>query len=168
MEHPLPDPSSFPLRRRSASPDETFAFGMEAASLLRGGETILLWGPLGAGKTLFVQGLSRGLEVDDPEVNSPTFTLVNTYVGRLTVHHLDLYRLTAEDDLHDIGVEAMLDDVDAGSAVLLVEWPDPLVPWLRDRLELLVTPGDGPDDREWRLLGRPDVPAPWRALMEED
>ncbi len=168
MEHPLPPVADFPRRLTTASPEETFAFGRRAAELLVGGEVVLLWGALGAGKTLFVQGVCAGLAVDDPEVNSPTFTLVNTYDGRLRVHHLDLYRLSAEDDLQDVGVEALLDEVEDGDAVLLVEWPDPLLSWLRERIELLVQPGAGPDDRIWRLRAEPEPPAAWTALMGED
>ncbi len=167
MEHPLPDSGLFPLSRLSDGPEATFRLGERVSKLLRGGEIVLLWGPLGAGKTLFVQGVCRGLEVDDPEVNSPTFTLVNTYRGRLTVHHLDLYRLTEQDDLQDIGIEALLDDADAADAVLLVEWPDPLLPWLGPRLEFMASHGEGEDERIWHLRGLPDVPESWAAMMEE-
>lgn len=167
MEHPLPSAGDFPLARAADGPDATLALAGRAADLLVGGETILLWGPLGVGKTLFVQGLCRGLGVDDPEVVSPTFTLVNTYRGRFVVHHLDLYRLTREDDLHDIGLEALLEEVESGAAVMVVEWPHPVVPWLGDRLELLAEHGDADDARLWRLRGVPEVPDPWRALWED-
>lgn len=167
MEHPIPAPDAFPCRGRTGSPDATAALGARAAALLRGGEAILLWGPLGAGKTLFVQGLCRALGVGGDEVASPTFTLVNTYEGPLTVHHLDLYRLDAASDLHDLGLDAILDEVESGAAVLLCEWPDPLLDWLGDRLEFLVLPGDAPDARRWHLRGTPGVPAAWRALLED-
>ncbi|MFQ5950199.1 MAG: tRNA (adenosine(37)-N6)-threonylcarbamoyltransferase complex ATPase subunit type 1 TsaE, partial [Nitrospiria bacterium] len=73
--------------------EETFrlggAFGVTAA----GGEVIALIGPLGAGKTLFVQGLAEGLEVTGSCVRSPTFTLIHQHEGRLPLYHIDLYRL---------------------------------------------------------------------------
>jgi tRNA threonylcarbamoyladenosine biosynthesis protein TsaE len=166
MEHPLPDTALFTSHCTVASPDETAALGARAAKLLSGGEVILLWGPLGAGKTLFVQGLCRELGMTDGDVVSPTFTLVNTYTGPLIVHHLDLYRLGPDDDLHDLGLDTILEEVDAGGAVLLVEWPDPLLSWLDERLELFVEPGAGSDERTWHLRGVPKVSDTWSDLME--
>ena len=66
----------------SRNESETFAIGKQLGSQLRGGEILLLDGPLGAGKTIFVKGLAAGLEVDADEVTSPSFTLVNPYRGR--------------------------------------------------------------------------------------
>lgn len=163
MEHALPDPGDFPVAVRAGSPAASAALGERAAGLLRGGETLLLWGPLGAGKTTFAQGLCRGLGIGD-EVTSPTFALANRLEGRLVVHHLDCYRLGPDDDLHDVGLDAILDEVESGAAVLLAEWPDPLLPWLRDRIELLATPGADPESRVWRLRGVPELPGPWAAL----
>jgi len=168
MEHPLPDSATFPLHRDVASPDETTALGASAAKLLTGGEIILLWGPLGAGKTLFVQGLCRELGIADQEVVSPTFTLVNSYSGPMTIHHLDLYRLGPDDDLHDLGLDAILEEVDSGGAVLLVEWPDPLIGWLDGRLELLVEPGADNESRRWHLRGVPTLSQSWAKLLEDD
>jgi tRNA threonylcarbamoyladenosine biosynthesis protein TsaE len=164
-----PGADGFPLCRKVASVEQTAELGALAADLLGGGEIILLHGSLGAGKTCFVQGLCRRLEVTD-EVVSPTFTLVNTYTGRLKVHHLDFYRVEPGDDLADIGVPDILDEVWSGEAVLLVEWPEPLLGELGDgepRLELLAVPGSGPDDRLWHLRGVPEVPAAWSALFAE-
>ena len=104
----------------------TTGWGAAVADILKGGDIILLTGPLGAGKTCFVQGLCGALKVAE-EVVSPTFTLVNTYEGRLRVHHLDFYRVAEGDDLADIGVPDILDEVWDGRAVLLVEWPLPLM-----------------------------------------
>ena len=72
---------------------ETFRLGRQVGGQLIGGEILLLSGPLGAGKTVFVKGIAAGLELDPAEVTSPTFTLVNPYSGRLTLYHIDLYRL---------------------------------------------------------------------------
>ena len=84
---------------------------------------IALWGDLGSGKTAFVQGLAKGLEVPDGYyITSPTFTLINEYPGRLPLVHVDLYRLESIDDLEDIGLDELL----YGQAVIAVEWADKL------------------------------------------
>jgi tRNA threonylcarbamoyladenosine biosynthesis protein TsaE len=165
-EHNLPDPAGFGVRLRTASPDHTRALAARAADLLRGGEVLLLHGPLGAGKTCFVQGLCAALGIDD-DVTSPTFTLANRYEGRLVVHHLDFYRLGPEADLADIGVDALLDEVDAGQAVLVAEWPERLAPLARRRFELLVLPAEEPDARLWYLRGVPELPPAWAALATD-
>src|SRR6266850_3536388 len=72
---------------------ETFALGKQIGAQLSGGEILLVNGPLGAGKTVFVKGLAAALGIDPEEVTSPSFTLVNPYVGRLTLYHIDLFRL---------------------------------------------------------------------------
>src|SRR5215510_10985368 len=92
------------------------------AASLSAGDVVLLSGDLGAGKTAFVRGLAQGLGVDENEVSSPTFTLVHEYRGgRLTLYHVDLYRLdrAATDDLG-------LDEMGVADGVLAIEWPDRL------------------------------------------
>ena len=97
---------------------------------------MLLTGELGAGKTAFVRGLARGLGADPAEVSSPTFVLLTSYPGRLTLHHADLYRLCGDGDESEIG----LDELPGSGSVLAVEWAERLrqPPWpgaLRVRLE---------------------------------
>ena len=77
---------------------ETEALAAELAGAFRGGEVVLLSGELGAGKTVFVRGLARGVGADPEEVASPTFVLLTRYRGRLTLHHADLYRLAGGGD----------------------------------------------------------------------
>jgi tRNA threonylcarbamoyladenosine biosynthesis protein TsaE len=84
---------------------------------------ISLTGPLGCGKTAFVQGLAGGLDVpQEYYVTSPTFTLINEYPGRLPLYHVDLYRLDNLVELEDIG----LDDILAAEGVVAVEWAEKL------------------------------------------
>jgi tRNA threonylcarbamoyladenosine biosynthesis protein TsaE len=94
----------------------------QLAATLSAGDVLLLSGALGAGKTAFVRGLAQGLGIDEDEVSSPTFTLVHEYRGgRLTLYHVDLYRLeqAATDDLG-------LDEMGVSDGVLAIEWPDRL------------------------------------------
>jgi len=103
---------------------ETFDLGREIGAQLRGGEILLLDGPLGAGKTVFVKGLAAGLKVDPDEVTSPSFTLVNPYNGRLPLFHIDLYRLDAgASAAHAVDLEELLTDE---HAVIVIEWAERL------------------------------------------
>ena len=135
-------------------------------ALLAGGEIILLHGSLGAGKTCLVQGLCAELKVSE-DVVSPTFTLVNTYQGRLKVHHLDFYRVESGHDLNDIGVPDILAEIWDGKAVGVIEWPAPLVAELGtcSRVELLAELGAHPTERQWHLRGEPDVPSSWQRIF---
>lgn len=102
----------------------TFAIGKQIGTQLRGGEILLLDGPLGAGKTVFVKGLASALGIDPEEVTSPSFTLVNPYSGRLLLFHIDLYRLAAgASSAHAIDLEELLADE---HAVLVIEWAERL------------------------------------------
>ena len=100
---------------------ETFALGRQVGARLAGGEVLLLDGPLGAGKTVFVKGLADGLGIDVDEVTSPSFTLVNRYEGgRVTLYHLDLYRLPeGAAAAHAVDLEELLADE---RAVVVIEW----------------------------------------------
>ncbi|MBL4634889.1 MAG: tRNA (adenosine(37)-N6)-threonylcarbamoyltransferase complex ATPase subunit type 1 TsaE [Kofleriaceae bacterium] len=101
-------------------PGETFAAGARLATFLKEGDVIGLVGNLGAGKTLFVQGLAQGLSVPDSvAVTSPTFSLVNEYRGgRLSLVHIDLYRIEEAAELEHLGLEELIDL----AGVSAVEW----------------------------------------------
>ncbi|MEA2680229.1 MAG: tRNA threonylcarbamoyladenosine biosynthesis protein TsaE, partial [Candidatus Binataceae bacterium] len=94
-------PKSASLLVESHSSRETRMWGRRLASLLTGGELIGLTGDLGVGKTCFVKGLARGLDLPEYQILSPTFTMIQEHRGRLPLFHIDLYRLdhVALDDL---------------------------------------------------------------------
>src|SRR5918995_5168092 len=106
----------------TTSEAETAAVARDLAASLSPGDVLLLSGNLGAGKTAFVRGLAEGLDIDPGEVSSPTFTLVHEYRGgRLTLYHVDLYRLDRA-ATEDLGLE----ELGVADGVLAVEWPDRL------------------------------------------
>jgi tRNA threonylcarbamoyladenosine biosynthesis protein TsaE len=113
---------------------------------LRGGDAVGLSGPLGAGKTCFVQGLARGLGVpESAAVTSPTFVLVAEYPGRLWLRHADFYRVESYARLLDAG----FDDLQAPDGVLVVEWPERFPEALpADRLELRIAADAVSGERE--------------------
>jgi len=90
----------------------------EISACLRPGDLVLLYGPLGAGKTEFVRAVCEALGVTD-SVRSPSFTIANIYAGPLRVHHLDLYRLDEMCDEDSLALEEYLRD----DTVTFVEWP---------------------------------------------
>lgn len=100
---------------------QTLALGEQFARRLGVGDCVALTGELGAGKTVLVRGIARGLGIaDDREVCSPSYVLVREYAGRAPIYHVDLYRLSAgAAELADLGLEEMLAD-----GVVLVEWAD--------------------------------------------
>jgi tRNA threonylcarbamoyladenosine biosynthesis protein TsaE len=102
----------------SNSADETRSFGEQLGALLQPGDVVLLSGELGAGKTVFVQGIARGLGFDG-SVSSKSFVLLGEYPGRVKIYHADLYRL---DDVEQVR-ELALDEISA-EGVLVVEWPE--------------------------------------------
>lgn len=132
----------------SHSDRETHRIGERLGALCQAGDVVLLEGALGAGKTALTQGIGRGLGVA-VVINSPTFTLVKEYAGRLPLYHFDLYRLDDEDEVLDLGVDEYLE----GDGVCVVEWADraPGVwPPSHLRIRLVVT---GSHERRLELEG---------------
>lgn len=106
------------------SSKETESLGIRIARQLPIPSAVLLRGALGTGKTTLARGIALGLGVRDASlVNSPSFTLVNVYHGRCTIHHVDLYRLEGERDLNSIGLDEFFDE----DGVTIVEWSERLL-----------------------------------------
>jgi tRNA threonylcarbamoyladenosine biosynthesis protein TsaE len=126
----------------TSAPEETDAAGERLGTTLGPGDVVALSGELGAGKTVFVQGLVRALGVTSG-ATSPTFVLVNEYRGRLPVHHVDAYRTASLAELLDLGVEEMMD----GDGVTVIEWPERLEPVLPARAVRVRIAGVGDEPR---------------------
>ena len=103
----------------SHSEQETEELGARLSSRLPGGTVVAMYGDLGAGKTAFVRGMARGMGLSC-RVSSPTFTIVNEYLGDRELIHFDMYRLSGADELFEIGWEDYL----ARGAVCAVEWSE--------------------------------------------
>ncbi|NNU79211.1 tRNA (adenosine(37)-N6)-threonylcarbamoyltransferase complex ATPase subunit type 1 TsaE [Halovulum dunhuangense] len=144
---------------------ETAALATRLAPVLRRGDTVLLSGPVGAGKTAFARATIRAMQAaagqTPEEVPSPSYTLVQEYaVGDVPVWHADLYRLSDPDEVIELGLEQAF-----AEAVVLVEWPDLLGPATPERhLSLAFAPlAEGPDLR--RLTVTAHGPG-WEAALD--
>lgn len=148
------------IRARTGSAEETRRLAATVADLARPGDLFLLSGELGAGKTVFVQGLAAALGVDEP-VTSPTFTLVRTYPGRIQVVHADLYRLEHLQEVIDLGLAELFDE----RSVALVEWGDVAAPlFAPDYLSVRID--TDPSATEVRLLDLRPVGPRWGERAE--
>jgi len=116
------------------SPEETFALGENLGKACQGGETILLLGNLGAGKTCLTQGIAYGLGVKG-KVNSPTFNIMKIYKIKVGVLcHIDAYRLNSGHDLEMIGIDDYLEKKDA---VVVIEWAEKVKDiWPKNKIKI--------------------------------
>lgn len=104
--------------KESYSPEETFAIGKEIGEQLKPGDVYCLIGDLGVGKTVFTQGLAKGLGIEEP-INSPTFTIIQEYHdGRIPLYHFDVYRIGDVSEMDELGYEEYF----YGDGACLIEW----------------------------------------------
>ena len=104
----------------TASPEQTWHIGAALGKLLDAGDTVCLYGDLGAGKTNVAFGIAQGLDVREQYITSPTFTFVNEYRGRVPLYHIDLYRLKDPAELEQIGFREYLES----DGVTVIEWAE--------------------------------------------
>ncbi len=143
------------------SPEATELLGGALYGLLPPGTVVALQGDLAAGKTCLVRGMMR-TAAPGVEVSSPTFTLVNEYIGDRTVYHLDLYRLGGPAELADLGHEELFD---APDAVCLVEWAERAGDLLPDRRVDVFLEHAGEDARDIRIANRGVLPSGWQSVL---
>lgn len=125
------------------SRDETIKLGEEIGKRVQPGDVIAMEGTLASGKTTLTKGIAIGLSVEE-SVTSPTFTIVSEYYGRLTLYHVDVYRLDSPEDFINIGGEDML----YGNGITIIEWSEKvrnLIPSSAIKIVMNIT---GPESRK--------------------
>ncbi|KGA97774.1 ATP-binding protein [Alkalihalobacillus alcalophilus ATCC 27647 = CGMCC 1.3604] len=143
--------------KKTSSPEETMDFATKLGQYLKPGTVLTLEGDLGAGKTHFTKGLAKGLGVKRV-VNSPTFTIIKEYKGKMPLYHMDVYRL--DDSSEDIG----LDEYFYGEGLTVVEWASRIQEQLpKERLEVEIF---RVGDTERKIVIRP-IGAEFEQLCEE-
>ena len=130
--------------KESYSPEETFAIGKEIGEQLKPGDVYCLIGDLGVGKTVFTQGLAKGLGIEEP-INSPTFTIIQEYhEGRIPLYHFDVYRIGDVSEMDELGYEEYF----YGEGVCVVEWADLIEDLLPPETKLIrIEHGTNPEER---------------------
>jgi tRNA threonylcarbamoyladenosine biosynthesis protein TsaE len=148
-----------PISVQTSSPAETLEFGRRLGQSLSGALCVGLIGTLGAGKTHLVKGIALGNGMPDArKITSPTFTLIHEYTGRLTLYHIDVYRLRGPAELIALGLEELV----GPDSVVLIEWADrarEAIPAPRVMIEI---ESIGPEVRRFTLTG--EGPGVWEYL----
>ncbi|GAB4113821.1 MAG: tRNA (adenosine(37)-N6)-threonylcarbamoyltransferase complex ATPase subunit type 1 TsaE [Candidatus Caldatribacteriota bacterium] len=107
------------------NPEETRKLGKKISALVQPGDLFAFYGELGVGKTCFIQGICNGLGVKEG-VNSPSFTLINEYQGKIPIYHFDLFRLSSIDEFLDLGYEEYF----YGKGLTVIEWAEKIEAFL--------------------------------------
>ena len=117
----------------TSSIEETLRAGEQFAAGLKPGDIVQLRGDLGAGKTHFVKGVARFFHIPEEEVQSPTFSIIHEYPGRIPLYHVDAYRLNRPEEALEFGLEEYL----YGDGICLIEWPEKIASLLPDTCRLV-------------------------------
>ncbi len=128
------------------SESETMRFASRLADMLNEGDTLLLEGDLGTGKSVIARGVARALGVAGA-MPSPTFVLMIPYAGRKKIYHFDLYRLADPDEFYEAG----LDEYIGGDGIALVEWPEMAELSPDPALRVILSRGNADDDRRIQI-----------------
>lgn len=135
----------------SESEKDTFAIGARLSKTLSPGNVVAFFGDLGSGKTVFVRGMADGLKLSS-RVSSPTFTIVNEYLGDLPLFHFDMYRISSSEELFDLGWEDYLNR----GGICAVEWSENIKEALPENTIIVTFKKTGDNSREITIDGWKD------------
>jgi tRNA threonylcarbamoyladenosine biosynthesis protein TsaE len=137
----------------SKSPSETIRIGKSLGSLLMPGDVVALVGELGTGKTQLIKGLAAGVGVrKSTYLSSPSFTLINEYIGKLPFYHIDLFRLKSEREAGELG----LDEYFQGGGITAIEWADKIPSLLPEEMLWIEIHYTGENKRSLEISGKGD------------
>jgi tRNA threonylcarbamoyladenosine biosynthesis protein TsaE len=129
----------------------TIQIGKSIGSLLLPGDVVALVGELGTGKTQFIKGLAVGVGIGKPTyISSPSFTLINEYKGKIPFYHIDLFRLRAEKEAEDLGLEEYFQS----GGITAIEWADRIPSLLPREMLWIQISYTGENTRSIEILGR--------------
>jgi tRNA threonylcarbamoyladenosine biosynthesis protein TsaE len=138
---------------QTKNPSETIRIGKRIGSLLMPGDVLALVGELGAGKTQFIKGLAAGTGVKKSiYLTSPSFTLINEYVGKVPFYHIDLYRLESEREAEELGLEEYFQ----GGGITVIEWADKIPSLLPEEILWIEIHYTGEYTRSLEISGKGD------------
>ena len=144
----FPTPSLYSLTRKLDSVEKTLSFGERLSHALMGGDVLALTGDLGVGKTLITRGIALGFGIQDGQVSSPTFSLIQVYENHVPIIHVDLYRLESSVAIGQLGLE----DYFTPKNIVIIEWADRFIQALpSDYLEIHLEHGDTEITRQMTL-----------------
>lgn len=143
------------VERMSTSVEYTHMLAQGLAAVLRSGDVVLLEGEMGAGKTTLTRGLATAMGVEPGAISSPTYVIVNRYVGKdLAITHIDCYRLTGSEDLEPLGWDRLFgtDGMAMAGSIALVEWPERIAEALPRRERCVVVRLEHAGEGERRMV----------------
>ena len=136
---------------QTKSPVETIRIGKNIGSLLLPGDIVALVGELGTGKTQFIKGLAAGVGVGKSTyISSPSFTLINEYVGKVRFYHMDLFRLKSEKEAEELGLEEYFQ----GGGITAIEWADKIPSLLPEEILWIIICYTGKNIRSFEMIGK--------------
>ena len=136
--------------RTTTTQDQTRHIGFTLGKALKGGEILAITGGLGTGKTQLVKGIAQGLGIAPSEITSPTFTLIHEHEGRLSLYHIDLYRLETPRDIESIGLEEYF----SRDGIVAIEWAERAATLLPENRVDLTLSHQGGDSRQITITQR--------------
>lgn len=137
------------VKIKTNSEEETLNLGKKFAKIIKSGDIIAMFGELGAGKTAFVRGVATAFNCEE-NVSSPTFAIVNEYIGKIKIYHFDMYRIHGEDELYCTG---FYDYIEEENTVSFIEWSENIIEALPPKVIKLYIEKQGENQRLFTFEG---------------